>query len=107
MKDLTLCFWDKSDNFKYEKQIFIQSMVTEYQSNIWYLEIQNCWLTTDAKNKLYEWDLERENMKRCFSSPKIKNTIFEVVEISQLKLVAVGSSDRLITIWDFSKSAMV
>ncbi|EAR87863.2 WD domain, G-beta repeat protein (macronuclear) [Tetrahymena thermophila SB210] len=107
LKDFSLCFWDRSDNFKYEKQISIQSFMSDYQTNIWYLEFPNCWVTTDAKNQLYEWDLEKEIVKRTLSSPKIKHTIFEVIEIPELKLVAVGSSDRLITIWDFNKGSMV
>ncbi|KAL4499692.1 hypothetical protein ABPG72_017232 [Tetrahymena utriculariae] len=107
LKDFSLSFWDRSDNFKYEKQISIQSFMSDYQTNIWYLEFPNCWVTTDAKNQLYEWDLEKEIVKRTLSSPKIKHTIFEVIEIPELKLVAVGSSDRLITIWDFNKGSMV
>lgn len=81
--------------------------MSDYQTNIWYLEFQDCWVTTDSNNQLYEWDLEKEIVKRTLSSNKIKHTIFEVVEIPELKLVAVGSSDRLVTIWNFQKATIV
>lgn len=81
--------------------------MSDYQTNIWYLEFTNCWVTTDAKNQLYEWDLEKECVKRTLSSSKIKHTIFDVIEIPELKLVAVGSSDRLVSIWNFHLGTMV
>ena len=40
-------------------------------------------------------------------SDKIKRNIFEILEIPLLKLVAIGSLDKVITFWNFEKRLMV
>ncbi|EGR30688.1 hypothetical protein IMG5_125790 [Ichthyophthirius multifiliis] len=107
MKDFKLIFWDKCDNFKYEKEIQIQNLISQYQTNIWYIEFINSWITTSNKNQLYVWDLEKEIIIKTLSSPKIKQSIFNVVEIQQFKLLAVGSLEKLITVWDFQKNQII
>ncbi|EGR31432.1 hypothetical protein IMG5_109710 [Ichthyophthirius multifiliis] len=107
LKDLKLSFWDLQDNFQYEKQINIQNQLSEYQLNIWFLDLFNTWVTTDSKNKLYFWDIEKEIITLTISNPKIKHTIFQILEITQLRLLAVASLDRIITIWDINKCQIV
>lgn len=61
-------------------------------------------MTTDNKTRtLYIWDLESGKISFKLSSEKIIQTIIEVIEIKLLKLVAVSSLDKLITIWNFNK----
>lgn len=39
MKDVSLAFWDWSDQFSYQKSFSVSQFVTDYQSQIWYLDI--------------------------------------------------------------------
>ena len=58
----------------------------------------NLWFTTDKTNTLNTWDLMNERLEYQISSPRIKGAIFDIVEIMYLKLLAIGSTDKLITI---------
>jgi WD40 repeat protein len=64
LKDLTMVFWDNSDNFQYEKLIATCQCVPECQTSIWYLEYFNSWITADKSGFVYVWDLETERPER-------------------------------------------
>ena len=38
-------------------------MTFENQSNIWFIEFLNQWITTDSSFKIYCWDLENEKIQ--------------------------------------------
>jgi autonomous glycyl radical cofactor GrcA len=60
------------------------------------------WVTTDKRNQLNFWDLEKEEYKFVIKSEYFaQKNIASVVEVGFLELVSVGSSQGLITIWDF------
>ena len=65
------------------------------------------WITTDKTLTIYGWDIEAEAPTIKIQSDKIQNGIIVMVEIAFMKLVAVGSLDRKITVWDFYKKSVV
>lgn len=107
LKDFSLIFWDSHDNFEFQKRFFINNFSNEYQTNIWYIDFLNMWITTDRTNVLNSWDLESESLLFQLSHKKIANTIIDVIEMPVIKLISVGSLDRLVTIWDVTKKRMV
>ena len=48
-----------------------------------------------------------ESLDFTLHSPKIKNTILDVIQITHLKLIAIGSLDGNITIWNFFKRELM
>lgn len=50
----------------------------------------NQWITSDKSNSINAWDINNEVLEFRISSPKIKNSILDIVELSHLKLVAIG-----------------
>ena len=50
----------------------------------------NLWVTSDKSCSLNAWDIANEDLEFRLQSNKIKNTIFDIVEILDLKLVAIG-----------------
>ena len=64
-------------------------------------------MTTDKTNQLYSWDLESEQPACILTSDHIKNAIADVAAIEILKLVAVASMDKLITLWDVSSKRIM
>lgn len=107
LKDFSLVFWDAHDRFEFQKRFFISTFSNEYQTNIWYIEFLNMWLTSDRSNVLNSWDIESESLRFQLSHKKIASSIIDVIEMPVIKLVAVGSLDKLVTIWDFYKRNMV
>lgn len=67
----------------------------------------NLWLTSDRSNAIYGWDIENESLSFHIQNNKIKSTIIDLKEIPVMKLVAVGSLDRTITIWDLFKRNLI
>ena len=67
----------------------------------------NIWLTTDQKNTLQVWDIENEILKYKIEHKKIDHTIVDVVGLSTLRLIAVASLDKIVTIWDFEANHLV
>jgi len=98
-----MSFWDAGDGFSFEKTFSIANSCPDYQSNIWYIEFLNQWITTDKTNALNGWDLENETKTYSLTSPKIRSSIIDIVPIEVLRLVAVSSLDKIITIWNISK----
>lgn len=107
MKDFSLIFWDAYDKFEFEKQFFVTSNSNEYQTNIWFIDYVNQWMTTDRSNVINVWDIEKEALVCQLSHKRIQSTIIEVTEIPIMKLIAVGSLDKLLTVWDLNKRAML
>ena len=44
-----------------------------------------------------------ESLDFKIQSSKIKNTILDIIEITHLKLIAIGSLEGIITVWNFFK----
>jgi len=65
------------------------------------------WVTTDKTHALHVWDLEKEAKIYSLSSPNIKSKIIDLIVLDILKLVAVSSMDKRITIWDFRRKRVV
>ncbi len=59
LKDFTLSFWDFVDNLEFEKVISTASCCQDYQTNIWYLEYFQSWITSDKTGTIYIWNLEK------------------------------------------------
>ncbi len=60
------------------------------------------WITTNRSNQLTVWNLEEEKIQEIIPTNKfIKGTILELVEIVHLRLIAVASMDKQVTIWNF------
>ncbi|EGR34417.1 RNA recognition motif protein, putative [Ichthyophthirius multifiliis] len=103
LKDVSLAFWDKQGDFQSQKNFSISNFTTEYQINIWYLPSYKYWITTDKQNCINIWDIDNEKLYQQLKPQNIQDTIINIIEISHLRLVAVGSSDKKITIWNFKK----
>lgn len=74
----------------------------DYSTDIWFLENYRMWITTNKSNSLAVWNLEEEKIQDVIPTNKyIKGTILELVEIIHLRLVAVASMDKQVTIWNF------
>lgn len=60
LKDFSLKFWDHFNNFEYEKSISTTSICQNLQTNIYFLEYFNRWITTDKTGTIYFWNLLEE-----------------------------------------------
>jgi len=60
LKNFTMIFWDYEDNFEFQKMFSTGSMTFDYQTDIWYIEYMDQWLTTDESVVINLWDLETE-----------------------------------------------
>lgn len=107
LKDHTLAFWDAVDNFEFEKSFSIANLTGEYQTNIWYIEFLDQWVTTDKTNKLYAWDISQETVSYSINSEVIRANIIDLIPLEVLKLVAISSKDKQITIWDFTRRRLI
>ncbi|KAL4463948.1 hypothetical protein ABPG74_005885 [Tetrahymena malaccensis] len=107
LKDVSLIFWDKQDMFKFQKCFSISAYVSDYQTNIWYLNSTQQWITSDKTNSINIWDLEKEKLKQQIQSKEITGSINEIVEITHIKLVAVSSLDKKVTVWDLEKENII
>ena len=67
----------------------------------------NAWFTTDKTNCLNMWDIEKEEKAAVISSPKIRSNILDLVELEILKLVAISSLDKSVTIWDLHRQVII
>ena len=107
LKDFSICFWEASDNFKFEKALWINLIQVDYQTNIWFIDFLTTWVTTGQHNCLYAWDLETECVKYKIEHPKIKRNIVDVVALPNMRLVAIASLDKHVTIWDMSSLQLI
>ena len=73
--------------FNFEKTFSVANCVAaDYQSNIWYIEFVDMWLsTTDKSNVINAWDLNQESLLYSIKSHKIGSTIIDIVPIEVLK----------------------
>ena len=71
MKSHNICFFDYCDLFKNPHVFTTVGASQDYHTGIWYLESYDLWLTTDASNKLYDWDLVEESKTK-----RINNIFF-------------------------------
>jgi len=107
LKDFTISFWDAYDDYSFEKKFLVANFVADYQTQIWYIDFLDTWMTTDKTHSLNIWDIERESKVATITSPKFKSNIISVVPLDVLKLVAVVSLDKIVTIWDFKRKMIV
>ena len=107
MKNFTLIFWESQDDYKYERIVSIANYVQDIQTNIWYIEFANCWITTSKSSILHVWDMEKEVKITDLSTPLIHSNIIDIVPIEVLKLIAVSSMDKMITIWSLQERRIV
>lgn len=101
LKDFSLVFWDSADDFEYQKMFSTGGVTYDFQTEIWYIEFLDAWITTDRSYVLNIWNLEEERVRQQIKSKSIRNQIIDVIEIKFMKLCAVGSLDKTVTIWDF------
>jgi hypothetical protein len=60
------------------------------------------WVTTDERsNAIYSWDIVKEDIIMHLQSKEIEQKILSIVELVHLKLVAVSSMDKKISVWNF------
>ena len=68
----------------------------------------NTWFTTDKSNIIFGWDIEKENITSSINKKKqITSNIIDVIELAYIKLVAISSLDKMVTIWNFFKETLV
>ena len=107
LKDYSLSFWDAADQFEAEKNFNVSSFTIDYQTNIWYIEFLNCWMTTDRSNIINIWNIESETLDYHITNPIISMGIIDIVPIPYIKLVVVAALDRKLTVWDLFKRLLV
>lgn len=107
LKDFSISFWDSNDDYEAEKNFFISNYSPEYQTNIWYIEFLDSWITTDKTNTIWSWDLETESLNYQIVSPAISQTVIDIVEIRFMRLVALATLEKVLMIWDLPKKNMI
>jgi WD40 repeat protein len=118
--------WDAKEDFKYETNIKVFNFLKYYQEKIWYLSTVDYWVTTDKTCSLHFWDTKEQKVDFSFlpsvaseyqkgklniaagrKLPQYAATtlhIVDVEEISYLKLVAIATSNKFITIYSLIKN---
>ncbi|KAL4492632.1 hypothetical protein ABPG72_007745 [Tetrahymena utriculariae] len=108
LKDCTLVFWEKSDDFKFQKQFSTVAFIEDYSTDIWHLEQSKMWITTNRLNQIYIWNLLDEKLQETIQTNTfIKGNIIQAIEITHIKLVAIASVDKQITFWNFYNKQMM
>ena len=107
MKDFLLIFWDATDKFQFEKIFSTAAYCSDFQSNIWYIEYLNQWITTDKSHSLHIWDLEQEIKIRSVVFPKVEGALIEVIALEILNVLAISSTDKQITMWEPNRDQVV
>ena len=65
-------------------------------------------ITTDKSNALNAWDLEYEKLKwQLIDKENIKNSIVDIKEIIHIKLTAIASLDKKVTVWNLQTKTYV
>ncbi|KAL4465065.1 hypothetical protein ABPG72_012248 [Tetrahymena utriculariae] len=100
-RDNFLAFWDSNDNFQFEKSFNIGESILEEQSKIWYISFIDKWVTSDNNKSINFWNLEKEEVASSITSQLFQNGIIALLEVEYLKVVAIGSSDNYVSVWDF------
>ncbi|KAL4466134.1 hypothetical protein ABPG74_004371 [Tetrahymena malaccensis] len=100
-RDNFLAFWDSNDNFQFEKSFNIGESILEEQSKIWYISCIDKWVTSDNNKSINFWNLEKEEVTSSITSQLFQKGIIALLEIEYLKVVAIGSSDNYVSVWDF------
>ncbi|EGR28857.1 hypothetical protein IMG5_167660 [Ichthyophthirius multifiliis] len=103
LKNYSISFWDLVDNFKFEKNFFIHGLTQDNQSNIWYLENLDYWITTDYSNQIYAWDILNETTLFTVRFQYIQGNITQIVEMPYLQCIAISSTDKKITFCNLEK----
>ena len=102
-----LIFWDANDQFEFEKVFSTAAFCGDFQSNIWYIEYLNRWITTDKSHSLHLWDLEQEIKIRSVVFPKVEGALIEVVALEFLNVIAISSTDKQVTMWEPNRDQVV
>jgi hypothetical protein len=88
LKDFSLKFWDHFNDFEYEKSISTTSLCQNLQTNIYFLEYFNTWITTDKTGTLYLWNLLEEKPDKHMKC-KYSTGINDICEIPSLNVIVV------------------
>ncbi len=107
MKDYQISFWERNDNFEFEKTFSTVSDVLELQTHIWYIEFLNMWITSDKTNALYGWDIEKEKKQFEMKELRVSGNIIDLAALERMKLVIVATTDHFLTILDLKKKFVV
>ncbi len=66
------------------------------------------WVTTDHSNSLHVWDLETERLAwQLARRDVIKSQIVEVRELVHLRMTAIASLDKRVTVWNLPTRTFV
>lgn len=65
-----MSFWDSADDFTHELVVNTFLVIPDYQSDMWYIEYLDEWVTTDKSGMLNSWDLVTHQIKSVYN---IKN----------------------------------
>lgn len=100
-------FWDASDDFEFQKNVVLGNSTNECQSNIWYIEFLDMWVTTDQTNALNVWNLAEDALLFSLKSERMNSTIIELAPMAVIKLVAAASMDKKVLVWDFMQRSII
>lgn len=63
-------------------------------------------MTTDKTNALYEWALEKEEVRKKYAHEEMKSVIVDLEEVVHLKLLACASLDKKVFLWELERGVM-
>ena len=96
LQDKSISFWDYKESFDYEHLFYKNDKVV--YNNIWFVEYCKTWITSDLKNFLYKWDM---NKGIPIKFPKVHEQLITCLrEISSISSIAVSSLDKKIVLWN-------
>ncbi|CAD8197877.1 unnamed protein product [Paramecium octaurelia] len=94
LRNNTLIFWDKRDNYTYDYQIETQLEL----SHIGYIEMQDQWITSTNKS-LQIWNLEQAKYQNL-QNQVFSGGIIQLLEVIHLQMLLVASNPNIISCWD-------
>ncbi|CAD8123826.1 unnamed protein product [Paramecium sonneborni] len=94
LRNNTLIFWDKRDNYTYDYQIETQ---LELQ-HITFIEMQDLWITS-ANKSLQIWNLEQGKYQNL-QNQVFSGGIIQLLEVLHLQMLLVASNPNIISCWD-------
>ncbi|CAD8202563.1 unnamed protein product [Paramecium pentaurelia] len=94
LRNNTLIFWDKRDNYSYDYQIETQLEL----KLISYIEIQDLWISS-TNNCLQIWNLEQGKYQNL-QNQVFSDGIIQLLEVIHLQMLLVASNPNIISCWD-------
>ena len=65
------------------------------------MEYHEYWITTDKYFDLHVWDIFNEMPLFTLKLQQINARVFDIIELVEINIIAVGSVDKKVTFWDF------